>query len=109
MSDVATPINSPTPTAMGRFRSRAAMTAAKVAAINRVKLAASRPMMGAANTPARPAKNVLTAQTPTETVVGLVPERSVMAGESTMARTLSPTSVKRSTRAPMTTVSKTQM
>ena len=50
-------------------------------------------MIGAARTPTSPAKNVLTAQTPTEIAVGLVPERSVMAGESTMARTLRPTSV----------------
>ncbi len=49
--------------------------------------------MGAASTPHRPAKKVLTAQTPTEIAVGLVPDRSVIAGESTMARTLSPTSV----------------
>ena len=46
--------------------------------------------MGAASTPASPAKNVLTAHTPIETAVGLVPDRSVMAGESTMARTLRP-------------------
>ena len=58
-----------------------------------MKLSESSPMMGAASTPARPAKNVLTAQTPIETTVGLVPDRSVMAGESTMARTLRPTSV----------------
>ena len=50
-------------------------------------------MIGAASTPASPAKKVLTAHTPTEIAVGLVPDRSVMAGESTMARTLRPTSV----------------
>ena len=71
----------------------AATTAAKDAAIRIVKYLGSSPMIGAASTPAKPAKKVLTAQTPTETAVGLVPERSVMAGESTMARTLSPTSV----------------
>ncbi len=69
------------------------MTAAKAAAIRTVKWLASRPMIGAASTPANPAKKVLTAQTPTETASGLVPDRSVMAGESTMARTLRPTSV----------------
>ena len=66
-------------------------------------------MMGAASTPHRPAKKVLTAQTPSETVVGLVPERSVIAGESTMALTLRPTSVYRRTTAPTTTVRTTQM
>ena len=71
----------------------AATTAAKDAAIRSVKLLGSSPLIGAASTPARPAKNVLTAQTPTEIAVGLVPERSVMAGESTMARTFRPTSV----------------
>ena len=49
--------------------------------------------MGAASTPPNPAKKVLTAHTPTEIAVGLVPDRSVMAGESTMARTFRPTSV----------------
>jgi hypothetical protein len=100
MSDVAMPIRSATPTATGRLRSLAATTAAKVAAISRVKFAASRPMIGAASTPARPAKKVLTAQTPIETAVGLVPDRSVIAGESTKALTLSPTSVKRRTTRP---------
>ncbi len=93
MSDVATPISSATPTATGRLRSLAAMTAANDAAMRRVKLVASSPMMGAASTPVRPAKNVLTAQTPIEIVLGLVPERSVIAVESTMALTLRPTSV----------------
>jgi hypothetical protein len=78
---------------MGRLRNLAAMTAAKAAAMSRVKLPESRPMIGAANTPAKPAKNVLTAHTPMETASGLVPERAVMAGESTMARTFRPTSV----------------
>ncbi len=50
-------------------------------------------MIGAARTPARPAKKVLTAQTPIEIAAGLVPDRSVIAGESTMALTLRPTSV----------------
>ena len=90
---MATPIRRPTTTATGRFRSLAATTAANEAAISSVKLSGSSPMMGAASTPASPAKKVLTAQTPTEIAVGLVPDRSVMAGESTMARTLSPTSV----------------
>ena len=58
-----------------------------------VKLSGSRPMIGAARTPVNPAKNVATAQTPTAMRVGLVPDKSVMAGESTMARTLRPTSV----------------
>ena len=93
MSDVTTPMSRPTVTAMGRLRNRAAITAAKAAAMRRVKLPESSPMMGAASTPAKPAKNVLTAQTPMETALGLVPERAVMAGESTSARTFRPTSV----------------
>src|ERR1700722_16093598 len=93
MSDVAMPMRSATPTATGRFRSRAATTAANDAAMRIVNLLGSSPTMGAASTPAKPAKNVLTAQTPTEMEVGFVPERSVIAGESTIARTFSPTSV----------------
>ena len=73
-----------------------------------VKLLGSSPMIGAARTPTSPAKKVLTAHTPTEMAFGLVPDRSVIAGESTMARTLSPISVKRRTRPPATTVTTTQ-
>ena len=69
------------------------MTAAKAAAMRRVKSVASRPMTGADRTPVRPARKMLTAHTPTDTAVGLVPDSDVMAGESTMARTRSPTSV----------------
>ena len=86
-------MSSPMRTATGRLRSLAATTAANEAAISRVKLVGSSPMMGAASTPASPAKKVLTAHTPTEIAVGFVPDRSVMAGESTMARTFRPTSV----------------
>ncbi len=86
-------MSSPTPTAIGRLRIFAAMTAANAAATSSVKLLASSPMMGAARTPVKPAKKTLTAHTPAETKSGLVPERSVMAGESTMALTLRPTSV----------------
>ncbi len=93
MSEVATPISNPIRTATGRLRSLAATTAAKEAAIRIVNWLGSSPMIGAARTPHSPAKKVLTAQTPTEIKVGFVPERSVMAGESTMARTLRPTSV----------------
>ncbi len=107
MSEVAIPIRNPTATAMGRLRSLAAMTAAKLAATRSVKFPASSPMIGAASTPAKPAKNVLAAHTPTETSPGLVPDRSVMAGESTMARTLRPTSVKWRTTAPTTMVTST--
>ena len=63
--------------------------------------------MGAASTPAKPANKVLTAQTPMEMKFGFVPERSVIAGESTIARTLRPTSVKRRITAPATTVTST--
>ncbi len=108
MSEVTTPMDRPTPTAIGRLRNLAAMTAAKAAAMSRVKLLASRPMMGAASTPANPAKNVLTAQTTMDTPLGLVPDRAVMAGESTMARTLSPRSVYRRIAEPRTTVPRTQ-
>ncbi len=108
-SEVAMPIRRPTPTAMGRLRILAAMTAANAAATSTVKLLGSRPMMGAARTPVNPAKKTLTAQTPADTASGFVPERSVMAGESTIALTLSPTSVKRRTTAPITTVAMTQM
>ena len=93
MSDVATPISRPIRTATGRLRSLAATTAANEAAISTVNWLGSSPMMGAARTPASPAKKVLTAHTPTEIAVGFVPDRSVMAGESTMARTLRPISV----------------
>ena len=65
--------------------------------------------MGAASTPVSPARNVLTAQTPIEMAVGLVPDRSVMAVESTMARTFRPTSLYFSTSAPATTMTTTQM
>ena len=50
-------------------------------------------MIGAASTPTRPARAMLTAHTPIEIRLGLVPDREVMAGESTMARTRSPMSV----------------
>ena len=93
MSDVAMPIRRATITATVRLRSRAATTAANDAAMRIVNLSGSSPTIGAASTPARPAKSVLTAQTPTEMKFGFVPERSVMAGESTIARTLRPTSV----------------
>ena len=93
----------------GQAAHLAAMTAANAAAISTVKLLGSSPMMGAASTPVNPAKKTLTAHTPPDTRSGFVPDRSVMAGESTMARTLRPTSVKRRTPAPSTTVATTQM
>ncbi len=91
---MATPMSKPTTTATGRFRNLAASTAANDDAISTtVNCVGSRPISGAARTPARPAKKVLTAHTPMEMAAGLDPDRSVMAGESTMARTLRPTSV----------------
>ena len=48
-------------------------------------------MIGAATTPMSPARNVLAAHTPAEIRSGLVPDSDVMAGESTIARTRSPT------------------
>lgn len=56
ISDVATPITRATPTATGRLRSLAAMTAANDAAMCRVTLTGSRPMIGAASTPDRPGR-----------------------------------------------------
>src|SRR5207302_2807373 len=73
-TEEATPMSSPTITAIGRLRSLAAMTAAKAAAISKVYWPASKPMTGAARTPAKPAMNELTAQTPTATDDGLVPD-----------------------------------
>ena len=48
------PISSATMTAMGRLRSRAAMTAANAAAMSSVNLPESRPMTGAARMPGQP-------------------------------------------------------
>ncbi len=50
-------------------------------------------MMGADSTPASPARKTLAAHTPMDTKAGLLPDSEVIAGESTMARTRSPTSV----------------
>ncbi len=105
---MATPIRSPTPTATGKLRSLAATTAANDAEMSRVKLTASSPMIGAASTPVRPARKVLTAHTPMEMAVGLVPDRSVIAVESTMALTLRPTSLYFSASAPATTITTTE-
>ena len=97
---VVTPITSATTTAIGRLRSRAATTAAKAAAIITVMPSTERPAVGAMRMPARPASTALAAHTPIETRPGLVPFRLVSASESTSARTLRPTSVKRSTPTP---------
>ena len=51
------------------------------------------PMIGADSTPTSPASPMLTAQTPIDMALGLVPDSEVIAGESTMARTRRPTSV----------------
>ena len=80
-------------TATGRLRRRAAITAANAAIISRVKLTGSSPTIGAETTPTSPARNVLAAHTPAATAPGLVPDVAVSAGESTIARTRSPTSV----------------
>ena len=89
---------------MGRLRSRAAMTAAKAAAMSSVYLFGSRPMTGAARMPARPASMVETTQTPAAMRDGLLPDSDVIASESTIARTLRPASVKRRISAPNTTM-----
>ena len=104
----AMPMSRPTATAMGRLRSRAAMTAANAAAISSVYLFGSRPMTGAARMPARPASMVETTQTPAAMRDGLLPDSDVIASESTIARTLRPASVKRRMSAPNTTMPITQ-
>ena len=83
----------PTATATGRLRSWAAITAAKAAAMSSVSVPGSRPMIGAARTPVSPARVTLTAHTPTDTDTGFAPDSDVIAGESTIARTLRPMSV----------------
>ena len=103
-----TPISRPMPTAIGRLRSRAAMTAANAAAISSVYLSGSRPMTGAARMPASPASKVETTHTPAAMRDGLLPDSDVIASESTIARTLSPASVKRRMRKPKTTIPSTQ-
>ena len=59
MTEPAMPIASPTATAIGRLRSRAAITAAKAETMSRVKLLGSRPSSGAETTPTSPARKVL--------------------------------------------------
>ena len=61
-------------------------------------------MTGAARMPARPARNVETTHTPAAMRDGLLPDSEVIASESTIARTLSPASVKRRISAPTTTI-----
>ena len=83
------------------------MTAAKAAAVSSVNLPASRPMTGAARIPDKPARNSATTQTPAAMRDGSLPDNDVIASESTMARTLKPASVNRSTSAPSTTIAST--
>src|SRR3954447_25536508 len=103
ITSVTTPIASAAATAPVRDVRRATTTAAKAAAINVVIPVVVRPAVGATSTPARPARVALTAQTPSDTRLGLVPDSDVIASESTIARTRRPTSVKRSTARPKPT------
>ena len=57
-------------------------------------------MTGAARIPTSPARNIATTHTPAAIRDGLLPDSDVIASESTIARTLRPASVKRSTSAP---------
>src|ERR1700722_11916773 len=77
---VMMPMSNPTSTAIGRLRNWAAITAANAAAMSRVSVPGSRPMMGAASTPVSPGRVTLTAHTPTDTETGLAPDSEVMAG-----------------------------
>src|SRR5262245_35181660 len=101
------PMRTATITAIVTLRMRAAMTAANAADTSNVTVAGSRVTTGAARMPARPARNVATTQTPAATGEGFVPESDVIARESTIARTVSPASVKRRTNAPATTIATT--
>ncbi len=64
-------------------------------------------MTGAARMPTSPARNVATIHTPAAMRDGLLPDSDVIASESTIARTLSPASVKRRISAPSTTMAST--
>ena len=64
-------------------------------------------MTGAARIPDSPARNIETIHTPAAIRDGSLPDSDVIASESTIARTLSPASVKRSTSAPSTTIAST--
>src|SRR5579871_6067305 len=75
MTSVTMPMRKEIPTAPGRERSRAATTAAKAAVMRVVMPAGVRPWDGATRIPARPARVVLTAHTPSATRDGFVPER----------------------------------
>src|SRR5579862_7544084 len=103
ITSVTTPMAIDTATAPGNDRRRAATTAAKAAAIRVVIPTVVRPLVGATRIPANPAKVALTAQTPSATRPGLAPESEAIASESTIARTLRPTSVRRRTAVPPTT------
>src|SRR5215212_9382683 len=104
---VASPMAKATRTATGRLRSLAATTAVNAAAMRKVMVSALTPAVGANRIPASPASVLLTAQTPTDTRAGWTPDRLVNASESTSARTLSPTSVKRMTTVPSTRTTRT--
>lgn len=78
---------------MGRLRSLAATTAAKLAAMSSVMLLLVNPFVGATRMPARPANIVLTAQTPTDTRFGLTPDNDVSASDPTRALMCNPARV----------------
>src|SRR6185437_4748934 len=84
MTSVTMPIARAAATAPGSERSRATTTAAKAAAMSVVMPSGESPSAGATSTPARPASVALTAHTPTDTRLGLVPDSEVIASESTI-------------------------
>src|SRR4051794_5891620 len=71
-TSVTTPIARETATATGTDVSRAATTAAKAAAMSAVIPATDSPLDGATRIPARAARAVVTAQTPSEMRPGLM-------------------------------------
>ena len=102
ITSVTTPMASAMTTAPVSDRRRALTTAANAAAIRVVIPMVVRPLVGATRMPATPASIELIAQTPSATRPGLTPEREAIASESTVLRTHSPTSLKRSTKVPAT-------
>ena len=104
----ATPMSSATITAMGRLRRRAAITAANAAAMSRVNLSGVEADDRRGEDARRARRGTLPPSTRRPRCVeGLLPESDVIASESTIARTLSPASVKRRISAPITTMAST--
>ena len=87
------PMSRATMTATVRLRSRAATTAANDSGDEEREVVGVEPDDGGGQHAGQPGEEGADGPDADGDGVGLVPERSVMAGESTMARTLSPTSV----------------